>query len=91
MFARARPDINEKILAAGMETGGTAPDQFAAIIKTDVGRWGKVFKEAGITLEQQGCSLRMLQGASQGLPVAPVLCHSQQGHDARSGVSWGQG
>ena len=47
-----KQDIKEKMLNAGMETVGSTPDQFAAIIKTDIARWDKVIKEAGIKLEQ---------------------------------------
>lgn len=48
----AKPDMKEKMLSAGMETAGTTPDQFAGIMKTDIARWDKVIKEAGIKLEQ---------------------------------------
>jgi len=43
-----RPEIKEKLFASGMEVVGNSPDAFAAIVKQEVQRWGKVIKEAGI-------------------------------------------
>jgi tripartite-type tricarboxylate transporter receptor subunit TctC len=34
-----------------VEVVANTPEQFAAIIKSDIAKWGKVFKEAGIKLE----------------------------------------
>ena len=47
----ARPDVKERFLAAGVETVGTTPEQFAAIIKADTAKWDKVIKEAGIKID----------------------------------------
>jgi tripartite-type tricarboxylate transporter receptor subunit TctC len=47
----ARPDVKEKFLAAGVETVGTTPEQFAAIIKADTAKWDKVIKEVGIKID----------------------------------------
>jgi tripartite-type tricarboxylate transporter receptor subunit TctC len=49
--ARA-PDLAEKLAADGGEGAGTTPEEFARLIATETARWGKVIKEAGITLEQ---------------------------------------
>jgi len=38
----------ERFYNAGVETVGTSPDEFNASIKSDVSRWGKVIKDAGI-------------------------------------------
>ena len=46
-----RPDVKERFLNAGVETVGTSPQQFAAIIKSDSARMGKVITNAGIKLE----------------------------------------
>jgi len=43
-----RPDIKEKFLNAAVETVGSTPEQFAATIKADMTRMGKVIKDAGI-------------------------------------------
>jgi tripartite-type tricarboxylate transporter receptor subunit TctC len=43
-----RPDVKIKFFNAGVEVVPTTPDEFAASIKAEVGRMGKVLKEAGI-------------------------------------------
>ena len=44
----ARPDMKEKFVHAGVETAGGSPEQFAATIKSEMERMGKVIKAAGI-------------------------------------------
>jgi tripartite-type tricarboxylate transporter receptor subunit TctC len=41
-------DVRERMTALGFEVVGNTPDQFAAQVKTDIARWGKVIREAGI-------------------------------------------
>ena len=41
-------DVKEKILNAGAEVVGNTPAEFAAMIKADMAKMGKVIKEAGI-------------------------------------------
>ena len=43
--------VKEKFLGSGIETAGSSPEQFAAIIKSDTVKWGKVFKDAGVRPE----------------------------------------
>jgi tripartite-type tricarboxylate transporter receptor subunit TctC len=43
-----KSDTREKLLAVGVETVGNSQEQFAAAIKTDMARWSKVIKDAGI-------------------------------------------
>jgi tripartite-type tricarboxylate transporter receptor subunit TctC len=45
------PDIREKITSQGNEVMGGTPEQFAALIRAESPRWGKVVREAGITPE----------------------------------------
>ena len=45
------PEVNDKILSQGNEMGGGTPEQFAALIKTEAPRWGKVVKDAKIEPE----------------------------------------
>jgi tripartite-type tricarboxylate transporter receptor subunit TctC len=49
--AAQAPDLLEKLAADGGEGAGTTPGEFARLIATETARWGKVIKEAGITLE----------------------------------------
>ena len=44
-------DLRQKILGQGNEVGGGTPEQFAALIKAEAARWGKVVKDARIEPE----------------------------------------
>ena len=41
-------DAKQKILAAGMEAVGSSQEEFAAVVKADMAKWGKLIKELGI-------------------------------------------
>jgi tripartite-type tricarboxylate transporter receptor subunit TctC len=41
------PDVGEKLAAMGVEIVGNTPEQFAAIIKSDIVKWGKVVRDSG--------------------------------------------
>lgn len=43
-----RPDVKEKFFNAGVETVGSSPQEFTARIRSEMGRLGKVIKDAGI-------------------------------------------
>ncbi len=43
-----QPDTKEKFFNAGVEVVGSSPAQFAAKLKSEMARWGKVIKDAGI-------------------------------------------
>ncbi len=43
-----KPDVKEKLFKAGVDTAGSTPEQFAALIKAEIVRLGKVIKDAGI-------------------------------------------
>ncbi len=45
------PDVREKMLSQGNEIGGGTPEQFAALIKSEAPRWGKVVRDAKIEPE----------------------------------------
>jgi tripartite-type tricarboxylate transporter receptor subunit TctC len=44
------PDVLQRLNTLGYEPLGGSPDQFAATIKTDIAKYGKVIKAAGIKL-----------------------------------------
>jgi tripartite-type tricarboxylate transporter receptor subunit TctC len=46
-----RPDVKEKFLSMGVEVVASSPQEFAAAIKAEVARMGKVIKEAGLRVE----------------------------------------
>ena len=43
-----QPDVKERILNAQAEVIASSPEQFAAIMKSDIAKWSKVIKDAGI-------------------------------------------
>ncbi|SDN19997.1 tripartite tricarboxylate transporter substrate binding protein [Polaromonas sp. JS666] len=49
--ALADPTIKEQMLGQGNELGGGTPEQFAALIKSEADRWGKLVKSANIRPE----------------------------------------
>jgi tripartite-type tricarboxylate transporter receptor subunit TctC len=42
------PDMREKFASQGFEPAGTTPAEFAAYIKSEIAKWGKVIRDAGI-------------------------------------------
>lgn len=44
-------DVRSKLEAAGIEVQGGTPEAYAALIRSDLAKWGKVVKEAGIQPE----------------------------------------
>ena len=46
-----QPDVRERLQAQGAEVIGSTPEQFAAFIRSETARWGKVIKTAGIRPE----------------------------------------
>jgi tripartite-type tricarboxylate transporter receptor subunit TctC len=45
------PDVRERMEAQGAEVVGSTPEEFAAFIRSELARWGKVIKAAGIKAE----------------------------------------
>lgn len=46
-----RPDVKERFFNAGAETVGSSPEEFAATVKSEMAKWGKVIKASGIGVE----------------------------------------
>ena len=44
-------EVKEKILSQGNELGGGTPEQFAALIRSESPRWGKIVRDAKIEPE----------------------------------------
>jgi len=49
--AAKAPDLLEKLAGDGGEGVGSTPEQFGRRLATEISRWRKVIKEAGVTLE----------------------------------------
>ncbi len=49
--ALQQPDVVEKFKAMGFQMGGSTPQQFASTVAADQVNWGKLIKQAGVTLD----------------------------------------
>lgn len=45
------PEVRERMSSQGYEPVGSTPEQFAALIKTELVKWAKVIRESGIKPE----------------------------------------
>jgi len=45
------PDVQEKLASDGKEFGENTPEQFAAFIRSEIAKWGKVIKASGARAE----------------------------------------
>ncbi len=43
--------IKEQLISTGAHAGGERPGEFAAFIRTELAKWGKVIKDAGISIQ----------------------------------------
>jgi tripartite-type tricarboxylate transporter receptor subunit TctC len=49
--AIAAPDVRQRFAELGFDAAGTTPEQFAAQIKDEIAKWGKVIREANIKVQ----------------------------------------
>jgi tripartite-type tricarboxylate transporter receptor subunit TctC len=49
--ALAQPEVRKLLISRGADPGGGTPEQFAAIIKADYEKWGKVVKASGARVD----------------------------------------
>ena len=42
------PDTRERLLKQGLEPAGNTPEEFDAYIRSEIAKWSKVVKQAGI-------------------------------------------
>ena len=45
------PELNERLVALGMEPVGSTADEYDALIRSEIDKWSAVVKRAGIRLE----------------------------------------
>lgn len=45
------PDVRERMVSLGMEVAGGAPDELGALVKSDIAKWGRVIREAGVKVD----------------------------------------
>ena len=46
-----RVDVKDKLVNAGMDAVTTSPEEFSAVIKSEMAKWGQVIREARISVE----------------------------------------
>lgn len=51
VVALRSPEIERRLLADGSEIGGGSPEAFGAYIRSEIAKWTRVVKEAGIKVE----------------------------------------
>jgi len=49
--ALTQEDVRAKLGGAGIEIQGGTPEEFGAVIKTEIEKWGRIVKQAGIQPE----------------------------------------
>lgn len=49
--ALKNPGLRKRLVDEGAEPAGGTPDEFASLIKSETLRWGKIVKDAGVTLD----------------------------------------
>jgi len=42
------PDVAERLVGLGLDPTGGTPEEFTAIVKADLARWGKIIKDSGV-------------------------------------------
>ena len=45
------PDVQDKLLSEGGDITPTTPQEFAVFLRSEVVKWGKILKQAGVTLD----------------------------------------
>ena len=48
----ATPAVRERLMSVGADPATTSPEEFTRFIKTDIDKWGKLAKSAGIVIER---------------------------------------
>lgn len=51
-LALKAPEVNQALVSQGAEPGGQSPTEFAAYFDSEIKKWARVIKSAGIKLEQ---------------------------------------
>ena len=45
------PETKERFIALGAEPVGNKPEEFAAYLKSEIAKWGKVVRESGAKVD----------------------------------------
>ena len=45
------PDVKERMSGLGMDVAGGTPEDFGALVRSDIAKWAKVIRQAGIKVE----------------------------------------
>ena len=69
--ALAQADVRARFTDIGVAAAATSPDEFAALIKSDIPRWAKVFAAAGIKAASGRLKAMKFPVTSKALGEAP--------------------
>jgi tripartite-type tricarboxylate transporter receptor subunit TctC len=47
----AQPEFHERLTAQGFDPVGSSPEEFRSAIRSEIFKWGKVVRDAGIRAE----------------------------------------
>jgi tripartite-type tricarboxylate transporter receptor subunit TctC len=47
----ALPEVRDRLVSQGIDPIGDTPEQFAAYIRSEIGKWAKIIKSTGVTAE----------------------------------------
>ena len=45
-----QPDVKQTLFTSGMVVAGGTPEQLGAFLKSEIAKWGKVIRDAGIRM-----------------------------------------
>jgi tripartite-type tricarboxylate transporter receptor subunit TctC len=51
VFALKRQDIRERVIAAGAEPSPSTPEEFGALIRSEIAKWAEVVKASGAKID----------------------------------------
>jgi tripartite-type tricarboxylate transporter receptor subunit TctC len=46
-----RPAVVEQLVALGIEPEGDTPEEFRVLVRSEIAKWGRIVKRAGVQLE----------------------------------------
>jgi hypothetical protein len=72
------PDIREVATATGSEMGGGRPEDFAAVIRLEIAKWGGLIREAGSSRSEARVSQLHISRATRPLNAqrCRTACHA---------------
>jgi tripartite-type tricarboxylate transporter receptor subunit TctC len=45
------PDVQERLQKLGMQITGSGPDQYAAFVRSETAKWGRIVRDSGAKID----------------------------------------